>query len=114
MSGRSSASVGAPRSTGAPSSEASVAPPAESARPAPAVVTVYGKPDCHLCEEALVALRALRSELGFQLRERDITREESLHRAYFERIPVVELDGEELCEYVLEEAIVRERLESRA
>ena len=35
------------------------------------------------------------------------------HRAYFERIPVIELDGEELCEYFVEEALVRERLESR-
>ncbi len=45
--------------------------------------------------------------------ERDITADEALHRAYFERIPVVALDGEELCEYFVEEALVRERLESR-
>ena len=32
---------------------------------------------------------------------------------YFERIPVVVLDGEELCEFFLEEALLRERLESR-
>lgn len=78
------------------------------------VVTLYSKPGCHLCETALAALGALRDALGFELRERDITRDEALHRAYFERIPVVALDGEELCEYVLDEQIVRERLESRA
>ena len=43
----------------------------------------------------------------------DITADEQLHRAYFERIPVVLLDGEELCEYFVEETLVRERLESR-
>ncbi len=76
-------------------------------------MTVYSKPDCHLCEEAMAVLRGLQEELGFALRERDITAEEALHRAYFERIPVVVLDGEELCEYHVSEALVRERLESR-
>jgi len=77
------------------------------------VVTVYSTPDCHLCEEAISVLRALQRELSFELREQDITSEEALHRAYFDRIPVVLLDGEELCEYFVHEALVRERLESR-
>jgi glutaredoxin len=77
------------------------------------VVTVYTKPGCHLCVEAIVALRRLQAELDFALEERDITAEEALHRAYFERIPVIALDGEELCEYFVQEAVVRERLESR-
>ena len=61
----------------------------------------------------MVALRRLQAELGFALQELDITTDESLHRAYFERIPVVLVDGEELWEYFVEEAAVRERLESR-
>jgi len=77
------------------------------------VVTVYAAPGCHLCAEALAALRALKAELRFELRERDITRDDALHRAYLERIPVIMLDGEELFEYVLDEQILRERLESR-
>jgi glutaredoxin len=78
-----------------------------------ASITVYSKPDCHLCEDAMEVLRRLQSELSFELRERDITTDQALHRAYFERIPVIEIDGEELCEYFVEEAAVRERLESR-
>jgi len=77
------------------------------------VVTVYSTPDCHLCEEAISVLRALQRELRFELREQDITSQEALHRAYFDRIPVVLLDGEELCEHFVHEALVRERLESR-
>jgi glutaredoxin len=77
------------------------------------VLTIYSKPDCHLCEDAMAALRSLQQELGFVLHERDITADEALHRAYFERVPVVVVDGEELCDYVVEEALVRERLESR-
>jgi glutaredoxin len=77
------------------------------------VVTVYSKPDCHLCVDAMAALRRLQAELGFALEERDITADEGLLRAYFERIPVVTLDGEELFDFFVEEAILRERLESR-
>jgi glutaredoxin len=80
---------------------------------AEAVVTVYSTPSCHLCAEALAELRALGAELQFELRERDITGDEALHRAYFERIPVVTLDGEELFDYLVDEQILRERLESR-
>ena len=75
-------------------------------------MTVYSKPDCHLCGEAMSVLSALQRELGFELRELDISADETLHRAYFERIPVVAVDGEEVCEYFVEEARVRERLES--
>jgi glutaredoxin len=76
------------------------------------VVTVYSRPGCHLCVEAMAALEALRRELGFELRERDIDGEEALQRAYFERIPVIALDGEELCDYFLDETLLRERLGS--
>jgi glutaredoxin len=77
------------------------------------LVTVYSRPDCHLCADAMTILRALRDELGFALQERDIDGDEALQRAYFERIPVVVLDGEELFDYFVDEKLLRERLESR-
>ncbi len=78
-----------------------------------ATITVFSKPDCHLCEQALAELRGLQEELGFAIEEVDIESEHSLLRAYFERIPVICLDGEELCEHFVDESAVRERLESR-
>jgi glutaredoxin len=75
-------------------------------------VLVYSKPDCHLCEEAMAGLQTLRSQLGFELREVDISADDALQRRYFDRIPVVLVEGEELCEHFLDEARVRERLES--
>jgi glutaredoxin len=76
-------------------------------------VTVYSKPDCHLCVDAMLVLERLRDELSFELRELDVTADDALHRAYFERIPVVAVDGEELCDHFVDEGLVRERLESR-
>jgi len=52
-----------------------------------ALVTVLSKPDCHLCERAMADLRRLQGELSFELQE--------------------------LCEYFLDEAELRKRLESR-
>jgi glutaredoxin len=77
------------------------------------LITVYSRPECHLCEDAMASLRSLQTEFGFALEERDITADENLLRAYFERIPVIALDGEELFDFFVEEATLRERLESR-
>ena len=77
-------------------------------------VTVFTHADCHLCEQALATLRALQAEHPFDLDERDIRADDALHRAYFERVPVVALDGEELCEYVVDVPLVRERLAAAA
>jgi glutaredoxin len=76
-------------------------------------IVVYTRPGCHLCVEAMADLRRLQDELGFGLRECDIDGDDALQRAYFERIPVVALDGEELFDFYVDEAVLRERLESR-
>lgn len=75
-------------------------------------LTLYTKPDCHLCVDARIVLHQLQSELGFSLTEVDITTDERLHRAYFERIPVVALGDEELFEYFVDEHSLRERLQA--
>jgi glutaredoxin len=76
-------------------------------------VVVYAAPGCHLCADAIATLRELQQELGFALLERDVTTDETLHRAYFERIPVIALDGVELFDYFVDEDELRELLESR-
>ena len=73
-------------------------------------VVLYGRPGCHLCDDARAVLERLRSELPFRLIERDIERDDGLLRAYLERIPVVALDGEELFDFFVDEAELRRRL----
>ena len=63
------------------------------------VVTLYGKPGCHLCDEALAVVEAVRAGRGFELEQVDITLDPRLHARYGERIPVVAVEGEELFEY---------------
>jgi glutaredoxin len=77
------------------------------------VVALYGKPDCHLCDDARVALERVREQVPFELIEQDITTDEALHRAYFERIPVIALDGEELFDFFVDETALRTALAGR-
>ena len=77
-----------------------------------ALITLFTKADCHLCEDALRVLEELRVELSFELDVRDITLDDALHRRYFERIPVVCVDGEELFEYFVDADLLRERLQA--
>ena len=74
------------------------------------VVTLYGRPGCHLCDDARALLVPLAAELGFRLEERDIEADDALFKAYLERIPVVALDGEELSDFWVDEPALRARL----
>jgi glutaredoxin len=73
-------------------------------------LTLYGRQGCHLCDDARAQLLALQPELGFALEERDIEADDDLLRRYLERIPVVALDGEELFDFFVDEAVLRMRL----
>jgi glutaredoxin len=75
-----------------------------------ATVELYGRPGCHLCDDARAELVALQPELGFALVEHDIEADDDLLRRYLERIPVVALDGEELFDFFVDEAVLRNRL----
>jgi redox-sensing transcriptional repressor len=74
------------------------------------VVVLYGRPGCCLCDEARAVLERVRAEQPFELLERDIECDEKLLRDYLERIPVVTLDGEELFDFTVDEAVLRDRL----
>lgn len=74
------------------------------------VVTLYGKPGCCLCDEAKEALAAIGARHAFDLAEVDITRDPAMERAYRERIPVVVIDGDEVCDLVVNPEIVEDRL----
>ena len=74
-------------------------------------VTLYGKPGCHLCDDARAVVERVRTEHPFELREVDVSLDPVLFREYGERIPVLELDGEELFEFHVDEAALMERVD---
>jgi hypothetical protein len=69
--------------------------------PLPELV-LYTRDGCHLCDDAralvqaLLEDRAARGQRTAALHERDITTDPAWERAYFDRIPVVEIAGRRL------------------
>ena len=78
-----------------------------------ASVVVYSRPGCHLCEEAVEGIVAFHAEgYRFTLTEVDVESHDLLLRRYLERIPVVEVDGIEVSELILDRAAVKARLDT--
>ncbi len=77
-------------------------------------VTVYGRPGCHLCDDALVVLERVAADHAFILQSVDIESDDALLKAYLERIPVLALDGVELYDFFVDEADLRARLSAGA
>ena len=75
------------------------------------VVTLYGKPGCHLCEDAFQAIEKVRRDRDFELEEIDITLDAGLNREYGERIPVVAVDGVEKFEFFVDPAALAQALD---
>ncbi|HSF01639.1 MAG TPA: glutaredoxin family protein [Solirubrobacterales bacterium] len=66
-------------------------------------VTLYTRPGCHLCDQAREAILGLRGVVPpFELDEVNIDEDDGLLARYLERIPVVLVDGEVVCELELE------------
>ena len=69
-------------------------------------LVLYGRPGCHLCDEA----RAVLERVGHPFEEVDIEADDEVLARYLERIPVIVLDGAELFDYFVDEADLRARL----
>jgi glutaredoxin len=82
----------------------------EKKKPAERTVTLIGKPGCHLCDDAQRVIEKVCGELGAAWEKKDITRDEELHRAYWEQIPVVLVDGEQHTFWRVDEARLRREL----
>lgn len=58
-------------------------------------VLMYGKPGCHLCDDAREVIRAVCAEAGADWSEVDITQDDQLFTQYGEQIPVTFVDGKQ-------------------
>lgn len=56
-------------------------------------VTLIGKPDCHLCEQAAIVIASVCDELDVEWEQLSILDDPSLADEYWEQIPVTLVDG---------------------
>ena len=75
-------------------------------------VTLYTRPGCHLCQVVKEQLEAIRRELDFHIEERDIDKEGALRERYDHDIPVVAVNGLEICKHRLDAGRFRDALSS--
>jgi thiol-disulfide isomerase/thioredoxin len=56
-------------------------------------ILFYTKPGCHLCEDIAEELDVLAEQWSVQITTVDITSDLEIHRRYWDKIPVVVVDG---------------------
>ena len=78
--------------------------------PSDHLITLIGKPDCHLCDDARAVVVRLAAELGFSWEERDINQDPELYRKYWEQIPVTLIDGSQHDFWRVDEQRLRKAL----
>ncbi len=62
-------------------------------------VTIYSKPDCHLCDIAKERVANVQREIPFELELIDIRGTQALFDRYCEKIPVITVDDVEIFVY---------------
>jgi glutaredoxin len=70
-------------------------------------VTLYGRPGCHLCDDA----RDVLIRVGEPFHEVDIEADDELFKRYLERIPVIVVDGVEAFDFFVDEEALRALLQ---
>ena len=79
-----------------------------------AVITLLGKPGCHLCDEAREVIARVAADMGVRWEERDITQSAEDTRRYWEQIPVTLIDGVQHDFWRVDEIRLRKALKERS
>lgn len=75
-----------------------------------AIVTIYSRPGCHLCDEAKANILSARAELDFDVEEVDIDSDPDLRERYGYDIPVVFINGIKVFKHRVDTGEFRRKL----
>lgn len=76
-------------------------------------VTIYSKPECHLCDIAKERVRNVQKKVPFDLEVIDIRSTQALFDRYCEKIPVVAIDEEDVFVFRVSEKLLASKLQER-
>ena len=82
-------------------------------RPTRFKLTVYGRPDCHLCQDMVVALEELQQAFSFKFDFVDIDENPRLVLRYGSLVPVLLGNGQEICHHHLDFPALKAFLDTR-
>ena len=78
-----------------------------------ALVTLYTRRGCCLCEDAKQVLAEARRRAGFEYQEVDIDSDSELRRKYNDEVPVIAIDGAKAFKYRVDLKDLLRRLAAR-
>jgi len=70
-------------------------------------ITVIGKPDCHLCADARAVVARVCGDLGLDWEEVSILDDPVLYDEFWEKIPVVQVQGRTVDFWTIDEERLR-------
>lgn len=73
-------------------------------------VTFYTRKGCHLCDDALAVVQRVHADVPFELVLVDLDADADAKARYWDKIPVVVVDGRVHAKYRVDEATFRRRL----
>lgn len=73
-------------------------------------VLVLSRTWCHLCDELVAALEPVAAEFGAEVHVVDVDEHPELEARWNELVPVVLVEGDYVCHYRLDEAVLRAKL----
>ena len=76
-----------------------------------ALITIYSKPGCHLCDRAKEVIDRCRAKVEFAIEIVDISQNPELLERYRDDIPVILLDGNEIARHFVRERKLLELLQ---
>ena len=76
-----------------------------------ALITIYSKPGCHLCDRAKEVIDRCRAKAEFAIEVVDISQNPELLQRYRDDIPVILLDGNEIARHFVRERKLLELLQ---
>jgi hypothetical protein len=79
-----------------------------------ASVTIYSRPDCHLCDDMKGVVARVARSLPLKLEEIDISTDPALEASYGAEIPVLMIGGKKAAKYRVTEDELRRLLLARA
>ena len=82
----------------------------ESRNPKLPLVEIYSKPHCSLCEEAKKILLKVKETLHFELKEIDISSDNSVLEKYKEQIPIIFINGKKAFKFHVDEEELKKKL----
>ena len=73
-------------------------------------LTLYSRPDCHLCDDMKTTIKKISKKISVDLRIVDISNNATLETQYGQEIPVLFVDGRRIAKYRISEQELQEAL----